>query len=166
MRGNLDDLRGCGRQAGHLQLVDLGGKVGGADVHLLRDIFSDDVDDELAGSADVARCVLGDEATGGTVHYAHPDDRRVGAEIVVGAEGRGVEAAIFVHAGDQSDGSGCNQANQELVGLARCCFFKVVLHGSLFLQQPIRMSRGMRKKPGGGSLKKAGRFQKDQRKKG
>jgi hypothetical protein len=81
-------------------------------------VFGDDVHHELAGAADVAGRVLGDKAVAGPVGDADADDGRVGAEVVVGAEGRGIQPAALVHAGDERNGARRNQAYQQLVGVA------------------------------------------------
>jgi hypothetical protein len=82
---------------------------------LLEEVFGGDVDDELAGAADVSGGVLGDEALAGAVGYADAYHRRVDAEVVVGAEGGGVEASFFVKACYERDWARGYEADEEVV---------------------------------------------------
>src|SRR5947209_6658607 len=52
--GRLYLLRGSRGESGHLDFADLRREVGCANVHLIGDVFGDDVDDEFSGAADVA----------------------------------------------------------------------------------------------------------------
>jgi hypothetical protein len=142
---DFDDRGGRGGEAGHFQLVDAGGEVGGGDVHLLDEVFGDYVDDELAGAADVVGGVLRGAFAAGAIGNADAYDGRVGAEVVVSAEGRGVEGAVFVHAGDPGDGARCYQADKQAVNLTRrrLIHFKVhsrVLTASL-PQESIKLNQ-------------------------
>jgi hypothetical protein len=61
------------------------------------------VDYEFAGAADVAGRVFGNKRLPRPIGYAHAADGRIGAQVVVGAEGRRVQPPILIHAGDQRD---------------------------------------------------------------
>ena len=112
----------------HIEFVNLGGEIRGADVHLRGDVFGHDVDDEFAGASNVARRIFGNKSGDGAVGYAHSDDGRVHAEIVVGAEGSGIQPAFFVHAGDQSNRAWGNKADQEVVRFVSGIFFHINDH--------------------------------------
>ncbi len=137
---NFDDGGGRGGEAGHLEFVDARGEVGGADVHLFEQVFGDDVDDEFAGAADVARGVLGDGFAARAIGYANANDGRVSAEVVVRAKGCGVERALFVHAGDPGNGSRGYQADEQVVDLPMRCFFHVELHSYVL---DVSLSHGL-----------------------
>src|SRR5215469_8179196 len=108
----LHDARGRGGEVGHLEFVNVCGEISGADVHLVCDIFRDDVDDELAGTADVAGGVFGDEVVVGAVSDPEADDGRVSTQIVVGAEGCRIEVAVLTHTSDQGYRTGRDQPDQ------------------------------------------------------
>ncbi len=126
---HLHNLRRRSGQARYLQLVDLRRKVRGADVHLLREVLRHDVHHELARAPDIPRRILRDEASRGPVGHAYANNRRVRTEIVVGAEGRGVQPAILVHARHQGYGTRCDKPYQQMVGLTCCCILQIELHG-------------------------------------
>ena len=58
MRGGLTPTDGTGSQIGLVEFADLGREIDGADVHPLGDRLVDQVDDELAGVADIVLGVL------------------------------------------------------------------------------------------------------------
>ncbi len=124
----LHELRWSGGEAGALGLVHLGWKIGGADVHFFRDVFCDNVDDEFPGAANIAGSVFWDEVYAGPVGDADADDGRVSAEIVVGAEGRGVELPYFIEAGDECDRARGDQTDEQLVYVAGWGGFDVKVH--------------------------------------
>jgi hypothetical protein len=64
----------------------------------------------------------------GAVGDADANDGRVGAEVVVGAEGRGVKSAVLVHAGDESDRAWSDQADQQVVDLSWLGLFDIERH--------------------------------------
>ena len=96
MRGGWTPTDGSGGQLGDLQLADLGREIDGADVHPLGERLIDQVDDELAGVADVALGVLVAVAAVPALAGADAehDDRRARADRVEKAERRGVDAAL------------------------------------------------------------------------
>ena len=96
--------------------------------HFFEEVLGDYVNDELAGAADVVRGVLGDGFAAGAVGDSDADDRWVGAEVVVGREGRGVECAFAVQAGDPRDGARCDEADEQVVDLAMRRLLHVELH--------------------------------------
>lgn len=105
-----------GVQLGHFQFVHACGEIDGANIHGFSDIFTDDVDDEFAGVADVARGVLADDARARAIADTDGDDGRISADVVVGAERGSVDLAFEIDGGDQCDGAGCDEADEEIVG--------------------------------------------------
>ena len=68
-RGGFHQIARNRRQAGDLELVHLRRIIAGAQIHLLREFFRDDVDDEFARRGDVAQRVF---ARIGTRRAARP----------------------------------------------------------------------------------------------
>jgi hypothetical protein len=77
---NLDCDRRGGRKRPYLELVNIFRTLCPADVHLFSNIFSYDVDDELAGGADLTRGVLGDQVRRSAIIDADSDDGRISRE--------------------------------------------------------------------------------------
>ena len=143
---DFDDGRWRSGQARHLQLADAFGEVGGADVHLLDQVFGHHIDHELSHAADVARRVLGDGAASGPVHHAEADDRRIGAQVVVRAEWRSVQPAVLIHAGHPRDGPRGHQPDQQVVDLARGSLVHLELHCILLIDPAYRTARASPKR--------------------
>jgi hypothetical protein len=85
---------------------------------------------KLAGAPDVAGRVLGNKVLVGPIGYAHADDGRVGAQVVVGTERRRIQVAVLIHAGDERNRPRRNQAHEQLVGLSGRTPFEIKIHRS------------------------------------
>ena len=127
--GDFDGLRWSSGEACGFKFVDSAGKVDGAEIHLNGQIFRDDVDDEFFSFGDVERGVFGDRVLAGAAGDAEADDGRIGGEVVISAEGRGVEGALGIHAGDKGDGARSDKSDEELVGDGVRKGFEVEIHG-------------------------------------
>src|SRR5665213_1670834 len=92
------------------------------------EIFSHYIDDKLAGAPDVLSRIFWGASAGRAVSHAYSDNWRVDAQVVVCAEGSGVQPALFVHARHPGDWPRGYQADQQIVGLPRSRVFHVDLH--------------------------------------
>jgi|SRR5271167_762064 len=109
----LDEGGRRGGEAGLLEFVGARGEIYGGDVHAFGDFLGDEVDDELAGVADVVAGVFG--AAGFVTADADTDDGGITAEGVEEGEGRGVEMAVGVLADDPGYGPGNNGGEENFV---------------------------------------------------
>ena len=113
------DYRGwyCG-QTSLLQLVNSRWKIDRANVHLCSDILIHHIDHEFVGVADILRRVLANDSRRRPISHADGDNCWIRSEIVVGTKGRRVQPAFAVQAGDQSNWTRSNQADEQVVGLS------------------------------------------------
>jgi hypothetical protein len=92
----------------------------------LGDVFGDNIHHELARAPDIARRILGHKRLARPVRHPNTHDRRIGAKVVVRAEGRRIQPAFLVHAGDQRNRPRRHQPYQQLVGIGMRRFLQVV----------------------------------------
>ena len=124
----LDDLLRHGGEAGKLYFTHVRWEVGGAYVHFFGNVLGDDIDNEFAGTSDVAGCILGDELLPWTICYADADDGRVCAEVVIGAKGSRIELPKLIHCGDKGNGPRSDQSDQQFIGLTAWRLFEIKNH--------------------------------------